>query len=293
MKLLVIGLFLGLSLFSLVASAATAIIYQDVYKDYVDFLDGRDPNDITHFSGELSRRDVVEVILMQQALKAGGYTESIDLLNQDIHYKRVLAQLAIGLQNTVMNSVWLHDVVTHRDQFYLSDIMIPKDKFVVGFYTLHNRVNDIKIEGVDDIGKYVAICNTNWPVDLAVLKSLDAKCVYSSTWESMVKMLEGERGDFILAPFQPTKELALTAYGVRLLPVKNVKVSLQAARVFIVSKQSEGSKEIFDALQRGIKKLKLKGVFEKAYTESGFYNNKVSDWKMIEPKSASKSKHEN
>ena len=278
------GLFLISYLVSTALEAASILAYSDVYQDYVKFLKGRSPYDITNFKGENTRRDVVEIILIQQALKIGGYTGPIKIIHQEVRYRRVLSLVAQGLADTVSNSVWLTDVDKKKGQFYISDILIPEDKFVAGFYVLADKVDRVNIEVREDIGKYIAICNINWPVDLAVLKSLNAKCVYSPSWGSMVKMLKAKRGDFILTSFQSTQDLALQAYGVKLLPVRNIKVSLQERRVFVVSKLSKEGGPIFHALQKGIKELMAKGMFDKAYRESGFYNEAVKDWKMIKPK---------
>ena len=45
-----------------------ALIPDDVLRDYQAFLAGRDPVAITDYGGPLSRRDVVEVVLIHQAL---------------------------------------------------------------------------------------------------------------------------------------------------------------------------------------------------------------------------------
>ena len=54
------------------------VIYlrDDVYDDYMTFLAGRDPSDITSFVGPKIRRDVVDMVLAQQALAIGGYKKS-------------------------------------------------------------------------------------------------------------------------------------------------------------------------------------------------------------------------
>ncbi|MFX6036180.1 hypothetical protein ABTE74_22595, partial [Acinetobacter baumannii] len=48
--------------------ALPALIPDDVLLDYRRFLAGRDPASVTDYGGPLSRRDVVEVVLIHQAL---------------------------------------------------------------------------------------------------------------------------------------------------------------------------------------------------------------------------------
>lgn len=51
------------------ADPVTVLVPPDVWKDYQTLVNGRDPLTITEFSGPGRRRDVVEVILLQQALE--------------------------------------------------------------------------------------------------------------------------------------------------------------------------------------------------------------------------------
>ncbi len=50
-------------------------IRDDVYDDYSRFLNGRKPIEVKDFSGAYIRRDVVDMIIAQQALNIGGYTK--------------------------------------------------------------------------------------------------------------------------------------------------------------------------------------------------------------------------
>ena len=270
-----------------IASAATGLVYPDVYKDYIKFLNNRSPYKLTDFSGAHSRRDVVEIVLFLQALQMGGYHQPLMIETFIIQYRRALIQISNGKNDTLLGSVWLSDVSSKTDSFYISDIVIPKRKFIAGFYTLKHRVNEINIQKTEDIEQYKAICNPSWTVDYILLKELNANCINASRWEFMIKMLGAERGDFLLAPFQPTEDMILNTHGISLAPIKNIKTNLLDDRVFIVSKKTKNGKELFAALQRGIKILKSKKLFTKAYTESGFYNNKVKKWRMLEPISKS------
>jgi len=48
-------------------------IRDDVYLDYLDFVANRDVSLINKFSGENIRRDVVDMVIAQKALKLSGF----------------------------------------------------------------------------------------------------------------------------------------------------------------------------------------------------------------------------
>jgi hypothetical protein len=64
-----------LSISPVVATENSVLIYirDDVFIDYQEFVAGRDVTVINNFSGKNIRRDVVDMIIAQQALKLGGF----------------------------------------------------------------------------------------------------------------------------------------------------------------------------------------------------------------------------
>jgi hypothetical protein len=69
--------FLVALLFSQAAVAATEqidiYIRDDVYEDYLKFVDGRNVLAITEFDSPFMRRDVADMVVLQQALALGGF----------------------------------------------------------------------------------------------------------------------------------------------------------------------------------------------------------------------------
>ena len=55
------------------ANVIDIYIRDDVYEDYTTFVNNRDVLQITDFSGQAIRRDVVDMIIAQQALSLGGF----------------------------------------------------------------------------------------------------------------------------------------------------------------------------------------------------------------------------
>lgn len=60
---------------------AMVAVPQDVWDDHRSFLNGRAPQSIAFFGGPGARRDVVELVLVQQARHRGGGREGLLPLN--------------------------------------------------------------------------------------------------------------------------------------------------------------------------------------------------------------------
>lgn len=58
------------------AEVIPVYIRDDVYEDYLKFLNGRPVLSIVDFRGATMRRDVADMVLVQQALALGGFTKN-------------------------------------------------------------------------------------------------------------------------------------------------------------------------------------------------------------------------
>ncbi|WP_299875460.1 hypothetical protein [uncultured Cocleimonas sp.] len=262
-----------------------AVVPNDVYNSYTHFLNKRSALNITDYSGSHTNRDVVETIIWQQALKKGGYDKTINIEALDISYSRVILEIKHGTIAAFANSVWLDDIEdyeNYKDLFYITEPVIPEHKFYAGFYTTPDRVSQIKIKDKEGISNYKFSCNRHWKKDNQLLEHLNADCMFSNTWEAMVNKLKNKHADMVLAPFQASKDMSLIAFGEILVPLPNVKTSLPGKRVFIISKKSRNGEALFKALNKGIKLMNKEGLIEKAYEQSGFYNHKTKEWKLID-----------
>jgi hypothetical protein len=65
------------------------------------------------------------------------------------------------------------------------------------------------------------------------------------------------------------------------VPINNLKMFLPDTRHFVVSKRHPEGKAVFQALNKGLEILRINGTIEKALKQSGFINEKVTDWQTI------------
>ena len=280
----------GLLLWPVPATAhlVTVIIPPDVLDDYNAFLQGRDPLEITDYSGPMSRRDVIEVVLFQQALALGGFATKLKMRTVP-SYARSLLELKTGAAVAAVNTLWRRDLVKLDESVLISPALVREGEFEAGLYTSPNNVRALGAASLDDVRQLSGVCNGQWVPDWDTMSNLELKQLVSApNWEVMVRMTAGQRADFLMAPFQPTKDLRLTAYGATLTPIPGLKIRLPGSRHFCISASHPKGERVYRALVRGIEKMRKKNLIRKAYTDCGFFNPRTQGWKVLNPKGTAK-----
>ncbi|KPC54739.1 hypothetical protein [Amantichitinum ursilacus] len=263
----------------------TILTQQDVYNDYVRFIDNRDPLTLNHFDGQGSRRDVVELVLVQQALALGGLRLPIKLVkvdNTSDSYTRYLKEILSGNATMGGNTAWLVDLSSIKDRVFVSAPMIRPGEFEAGLYTTPDNRNALSARTLADVQMLTAVVAESWLPDVATLNGLKLRNVLQTqSWDSMVGMVEKGRADVLLAPFQPTPDMSLSLVGYKLVPIPQVKVGLDGSRHYFVSRIAPNGAATYAALEKGLAQLRAKGVIERAYRESGFFNSRTQNWSRI------------
>jgi hypothetical protein len=266
------------------AHLVTVILPSDVLRDYRAFLDGRDPLDVTDYSGPWSRRDVAEVVLFQQALALGGMTTRPSLRAVG-SYARTILELRTGGTVAAATTLWRRDLAGLGKGVLVSPAMVRPGEFEAGLYTAPDNERALGARSLADVRGLSGVCNRQWVPDWEILSGLKLRQLSNApSWEVMVRMTAEHRADFLLAPFQPTRDLHLTAYGTTLVPVPGLKIGLPGSRHFAVSASHPQGERVYRALVRGLKKMRGRGVITKAYTECGFFNAGTRDWKTLDAK---------
>lgn len=259
---------------------ANIVIERSGYKSYVAFLKGRDPLTITEFSGSNTPRSVIELILLQQALHLGGYDKPLKFEFAP-NYARILRHVAQGTYALSGNTAWKHDLENDAKSYYISQEIIKSGMFEAGLYTTFDKANQLTEE---DLPNLTAVSSRFWIADWRALSQLPLKALYDvPSWSSMLDMVLSNRIDFLLQPFNGSEDLTVVTKGTRLAPIKNIKLILVGTRHFYVSKNHPEGEAIYKALEKGLTQLKQQNRIEKAFKQSGFINEKVADWKTLNP----------
>ncbi|WP_038450276.1 hypothetical protein [Bdellovibrio bacteriovorus] len=285
-QLMALGSFLFLFLHAFLvaqpASAAEVVqvgLIEDVLRDYKLFLQERDPVKITKFDGKHSRRDVVEVVLFMQALRHGKFAGQVQLVGLP-STGRLLEQLRKGKVAALANSAWAESVPD--SEVLKTEPLIRDGEFVVGIYTRpgHQKLLNAKLP--EHFPNFSAVTNPDWGPDVKALHNLNVGKVFEvGHWELMTKMVSSGRVDFTLAPFRNTPDKTFSVGKEIYVPVQNYKVNLKGTRHWMTSKKHPGGMELHQALEKGRHFLDQEGILHRAYRESGFFQEDVKDWMLL------------
>lgn len=67
------------------------------------------------------------------------------------------------------------------------------------------------------------------------------------------------------------------------MPVQGLKVKLAGSRGWAVSLTHPAGVEAYAAIEKGLAVLRDEGVIVRAYRGSGVINERVADWKVLNP----------
>ena len=257
-------------------------IRDDVYIDYQKFVADKDISSIDNFSGKNIRRDVVDMIIAQQALKLGGFSHSFSYAPGKVNFRNT-KMLQNGQLLISFDSYWQQDALPLADKVYISDPVIRNGEYIAGIYTSPKNTKTLAIKELSDLAELTAVSTPKWRTDWQTLQQLPIKnLTRDDSWLSMVRMVDIQWIDFILMPFNSTPDQSFVMNKVHLVPVKNIGVVLKDSRHFVISKKHPEGKEAYIAINKGIKILRQHGAIVKAYQQAGFFvdRNKV---KIINP----------
>jgi hypothetical protein len=284
-------LFIKLLLFTLIflsesvqARKDSVLIYirDDVYEDYLKFVAGRDIINIDNFSGKNIRRDVVDMILAQQALKIGGFDYNFNYAPGKVNFRNT-KMLENGELLISFDSYWQQDAIPLADSVYITAAVIRNGEYVAGIYTSPKNSKTLAISKLSDLNGLSAVSTSKWRTDWQTLQNLPLqKLIQEDSWLSMVRMVNIHWVDFILMPFNSTPDQSFTMDKIHLIPVNGIGVILKDSRHFVISKKHPKGKEAFQAINKGLNIMRQQGTIIKAYEQAGFFIDKKSI-KIINP----------
>lgn len=265
----------GLSFFShfiYANESKKVIIYlrDDVYDDYMTFLAGRDPSDITSFAGPKIRRDVVDMVLAQQALKLGGYQKTFSYKVGKVNFRNTKL-IEQGELLISFDSYWLTDAQNIQHDVFISDPVIRKGEYFAGIFASPDHKAVFNIKTLADLRAFTAVSTPRWATDWSTLQSLNLKELFmEDEWLSQLRMVYLKWADFMLMPLMPALDNHYRLGNIDLKAVPNIVISLDDSRHFVVSRSHPEGEKAFKALQIGLKELRKQQRIKRAYIEAGF-----------------------
>jgi hypothetical protein len=265
-----------------VGTAAAIAVVADIKHDYLAFVGKRDIRAIDHYSGAHARRDVIELLLLQQALLLGGFNHPIKLVEEE-NYFRSIRNVQEGRTLTTSGSIWLADLKLIQD-IDITPALIPEGQFVVGLYTAESNKKARASRTLEALRKLRFVTSKQWKPDQKTLTQLGIKDImYSPKWVNMARMVQAKRVDVTLAPFEQSPNMEISVEGIKLVPIQGLKVAIAGSRHWPVSQRHPMGKEFFSALTKGMAVLEARGTFARAYRECGFFHSGIGHWQLLNP----------
>ena len=253
----------------------------DIKNDYLLFLADRTPEEVTFFGGPHARRDVAELILLQQALRLGGFKRPITFINEE-NYFRSIRNVVEGKTLSISGTIWLQDLDQVKDRVFISPAVVRDGEFLVGIYTSPHNQRALGSKTLAELTQLRVVSSRQWKPDLQTLQALGFhNIMYTPNWVNMARMLKVGRVDLTLAPFGMSPDLHIQVDGIELVPIPGVKMIIAGSRHWPVSQQHPYGAEFSEALNKGIAILRERGTIERAYRESGFFHSEVASWTLL------------
>lgn len=272
-----------ITLFCHAGNTITAAVDEDIIADYQLFIGERDPISVNYYGGLGARRDVIELVLLQQALHLGGFTGKV-LLRPENSYLRILKLVQDGQVPISGALMWHDDLSSYTDQIFETKAVVKEGEFIAGLYTHSSNRRALTSTSLKQIQQLSAASNDHWKADIETLQGLGIKKIHFATyWVQIVRMVVAGRADLTLAPFQSNSEMKVKVEQLELVPIPGIKVALPGSRHWPVSKKHPRGAEIFAALEKGISILEAQRVFQRAYEECGFFHPETNNWVLLNP----------
>jgi hypothetical protein len=235
---------------------------------------------INAFDNRNASRPVVELVLQLQALKAGGLDFDFELV-RTLTYELAKTEVLEGRADLMAETVWDDEITAGGDKLLKTDAVIRDGEFAKGIYALP-KSDVLGATSANDLHAYTAAVVSTWNLDVKTIHALNTKSVRNEPTPEMVfQAIRRHEADFTLEEFSARPDLRVERGGVGLVPVPGYKVAILGSRSWVVSAAAPGAHQILQALAKGEKLLRDNGTIERAFSESGFFNQKVAGWKRL------------
>jgi hypothetical protein len=226
-------------------------------------------------------RPVVDLLLELQALKAGGLDFDFEIVPK-LNYEQAKIEVVEGRADLTAETIWGDEIAANPKELLKTDEIIRNGEFAKGVYVLSTDDKMLKLTSRDELHERVGAVVATWLLDVKTMEGLKLKDLIKTPRPELVfAAIQKKQADFTLAEFSASPDMGTMFGEFKFVPVPNCKVPIMGSRSFIVAKASPQADAILAALAGGVKILRENGTIERAFKESGFFNPRVADWKLL------------
>lgn len=259
------------------AISAVILIPSEVLSDYKSLVGDRSPTNIRDFRGKGSRREVVEVILLLQALDAGNYSREIRLRTSPSEAQS-MRLLAAGQANLLGTTQWKQALEKFQSRIEPSFTAFRSGEYQFGLYGCKGQLRG----ATPNFATISVVADKHKTVVWSALQQAGFKSLTDfGTREARAKMVCLARVQATVAEFPSSSSLDISRGGYTLAPFEGVKLVVDASRHYAISTSATGHDAVSLAVNRGLKTIRRKGVMRRALLQFGMHHPKTDGWREI------------
>ncbi|MGH1371484.1 MAG: hypothetical protein ACRBBW_05585 [Cellvibrionaceae bacterium] len=259
------------------ALSAVVLIPPDVLNDYKSLVGERAPASLRDFRGNSSRREVVEVILLLQALDAGDYSHDIRLRTSPSEAQS-MRLLAAGQANLLGTTSWKQSLDKFESRIRPSFTVIRSGEYQFGLYGCRGQ----QLGATPDLSEISVVANKEKSIVWSALQQAGFKSLdYFETSEARARMVCLARVQATVSEFPSSSNLDIRRGGFTLAPFDGVKLVVDASRHYAISTSAASSEAVTLAVNRGLKIIRRNGAVRRALLQSGLHHPKAKNWRKV------------
>ena len=248
----------------------TIYIRDDVLEDYHSFVGERDVLTITDFNHQKMRRDVADMVLLQQALVLGGFKKKFQYLPGKVNFRNT-KMLETGELLLSFDTYWLSDAERLGNAVFVSHPIINKGEYFAAVYTSVKNQKALALRKTEDLTDLTGVSTPKWHTDWQTMSKLPLKqLIQEDEWLSQARIVHMGWVDIMLMPFFHDNNGIYQLEQIRLQRIPDVAVLLDDSRHFVISRHHPDGAAAYQAIQRGLEILRKNGQIEKMYQQAGF-----------------------
>lgn len=253
-------------------------LIDNTYQAYVQYLDGRNPLDLSAVRKEGLTRHIMEILVFQNAIALSGcqMTVKYEPYGADSTNARALIDMRDGRLLAVPVAGFKADSRT-QEVTYISDPILGDDEFKVGIFTHESRKDILSIRDPAAVRKLLFVAVETWEVDRRVLKEKNLRYITAVNWSSALQMVAAGRADALLQPFSNRADFSFDEplLNLKFLPIPGFKMNFGAGRYYSVSKKHPDGKLFYGCLSKGLSILKSSGKLQELQVAAGQIDPRV------------------
>lgn len=242
--------------------------------NYKRWLGNKECSDIQSYQNNYATKASIQIMIICKALHLGGMTVKLSF-NSMPNYSRGLYEAHKGSISIPGDSIWLSQI--SQKHFYTAPAIFAQGEFQKGFFALPDKRKEIEenininkskgITPLQTLRDYILITSKNWIFDQTAIKNLGLTYLSTTKTENMCNMIKYGRGDLYFGELIMigNKKIVFNCNGLILEPIEGIKAAFTETRHFVVSKSHPNSKEIYEALDKGLTILRESGEIEEAF----------------------------